>query len=211
MTLSPRRSIMHRITRRLAVIAVALIAVIGTAATASAAVKHFGYHKVREGLPTGIGHFSLTSTDIRAGRPIPHRFWGCTDTGVSPELAWSRAPSAARSYAITLFDPDAPTGSGFWHWIAFDIPAKVTSLAAGDGNSGSPEGGKGGSSDFGMSSYGGPCPPKGDGKHRYIFTVYALDVEKLEGASDKTTGATLVFTMRGHVLATGSITGRFGH
>src|SRR6266496_3290150 len=114
---SPRRSSMRRITRRLAVVAAALLVVAGTAVAVAAATRHFGYHKVRDGLPSGIRHFSLTSTDIRQGRPIPQRFWGCTGPGVSPELAWSGAPAAARSYAITVFDPDAPTGSGFWHWL----------------------------------------------------------------------------------------------
>jgi len=133
MSPSLRRSIMRPITRRLAVVTAALVLLAGTGVAASAAahVRHFGFHKVREGLPSGIRHFSLTSTDIRQGRPIPQRFWGCTGAGVSPELAWSGAPAAARSYAITVFDPDAPTGSGFWHWIAWDLPAATTSLPTG--------------------------------------------------------------------------------
>src|SRR5690349_3086616 len=202
MTLPPRRSIMHRITRRLAVIAVALIAVIGTAATASAAVKHFGYHKIREGLPTGIGHFSLTSTDIRADRPIPHRFWGCTDTGVSPQLAWSRAPSAARSYAITLFDPDAPTGSGFWHWIAWDIPAGTTSLPTG---AVLPAGAVNGTNDGGGLGYTGPCPPVGDVTHHYKFTIFAVDVASL-GLTADTHAAVVGFVLGQHAIAAGSLT-----
>src|SRR5256885_6810834 len=111
---------MHRIRRRLAVLAVVLVVVFGTAAGAYAAGRHFGYQKVREGLPDGIGRFSLTSTDIRSGRPIPQQFWGCTGPGISPQLSWSGAPAATRSYAVTVFDPDAPTGSGFWHWVGWD-------------------------------------------------------------------------------------------
>jgi Raf kinase inhibitor-like YbhB/YbcL family protein len=143
--------------------------------------------------------------------PMEHVFTHCGGKNASPQLSWSGAPQGTRSYAITCFDPDAPTGSGYWHWVAFNIPGSVTSLEAGAGNSDSPAGGKGGYSDFGMHSYGGPCPPPGHGKHHYTFTVYALDVDKVEGASENTTGATLVFSMRGHVLATGRITGLFGH
>jgi len=105
---------MHRITRRFAVVAAVVLVVLGTAVGASAAtVLHFGYHKVRVGLPTGIKHFKLTSTDIRAGKPIPARFWGCADAGISPQLSWSGAPAGTQSFAIQLFDKDAPTGSGF--------------------------------------------------------------------------------------------------
>lgn len=138
-------------------------------------------------------------------------FQMCGGKNVSPQLSWSGAPQGTKSYAITCFDPDAPTGSGYWHWLVFNIPSSVTSLDAGAGQSDSPAGGESGYSDFGMNSYGGPCPPKGHGDHRYIFTVYALDVDRIPGASNKTTGATLVFSMRGHVLASGSITGLFGH
>jgi len=156
---------------------------------------------------------TVTSTSITEGAAIPmdNVFTGCGGKNVAPALAWSGAPSGTKSFAITCFDPDAPTGSGYWHWLAFDIPAGRTSLAAGDGNKESPAGGKSGYTDFGMNSYGGPCPPKGDPPHHYIFTVYALDVDSLTGVSGKTTGATFVFNMMGHVLATGSITGQFGH
>jgi Raf kinase inhibitor-like YbhB/YbcL family protein len=156
---------------------------------------------------------TVTSTSITEGAKIPmdNVFTGCGGKNVAPALAWSGAPAGTKSFAITCFDPDAPTGSGYWHWVAFDIPGDTTSLTAGEGNDDSPAGGKGGISDFGMNSYGGPCPPKGDGDHHYTFTVYALDIDKIDGASDKTTGATLVFMMMGHVLATGTLMGRFGH
>lgn len=155
----------------------------------------------------------VSSQSIREGAPIDRRhvFTGCGGKNELPQLSWSGAPKETKSYAITCFDPDAPTGSGYWHWLAFNIPASVTSLEAGAGKDDSAGGGEGGYSDFGINSYGGPCPPKGHGDHHYTFTVYALDVDKIPGASKKTTGATLIFSMRGHVLATGSITGRFGH
>ncbi|MDB4873862.1 MAG: YbhB YbcL family protein [Gemmatimonadetes bacterium] len=169
---------------------------------------------IRAPQPPKMGNtIAVKSQSIAEGAPIgmEHVFTGCGGKNVSPQLTWSGHPAEAKSFAISCFDPDAPTGSGYWHWLAFDIPGSVTSLEAGAGNDDSPAGGKSGYTDYGMTEYGGPCPPKGDPAHRYIFTVYALDVEKIEGASKKTTGATLVFMMRGHVLATGTITARFGH
>jgi Raf kinase inhibitor-like YbhB/YbcL family protein len=143
--------------------------------------------------------------------PMENVFKNSGGKNTAPQLSWTGAPAGTKSFAITCFDPDAPTGCGYWHWLAFNIPAKVTSLNAGDGNDDSPRGGGSGYSDFGLTGYAGPDPPKGDGDHHYTFTVYALDVDTIAGASGKTTGATLVFMMRGHVLATGSITGRFAH
>jgi Raf kinase inhibitor-like YbhB/YbcL family protein len=136
--------------------------------------------------------------------PMDNVFTACGGKNISPQLTWSGAPDGTKSYAITCFDPDAPTGSGYWHWVAFNVPASVTSLTAGESPAGL------GYTDFGVAAYCGPYPPKGDVIHRYIFTVYALDVASID-ASKGTTGATLVFTMRGHVLATGSITGTFRH
>ena len=143
--------------------------------------------------------------------PMENVFTGCGGRNVAPQLTWSGAPDGTQSYAITCFDPDAPTGSGYWHWLVFNIPARVTSLKAGDGNAKSPGGGKAAYNDFSQSTYCGPCPPRGDGEHHYTFTVYALDVEEIPGVDSKTTGATVVFNMRGHVLAQGSMTVRFGH
>ena len=154
----------------------------------------------------------ITSTSIQEGATIDSQFvfTGCGGENVSPQLAWRNAPAGTKSIAITCFDPDAPTGSGYWHWVVFDVPASVTRLEAGAGGSGAPGGGRTGYNDFGVNTYAGPCPPKDDEPHHYIFTVYALDVPKLDGAGQGTTGATLVFLMRGHVLAMGRISGRFG-
>jgi Raf kinase inhibitor-like YbhB/YbcL family protein len=193
---------MRRIVRRFAVVAAVLIVVVGTAAGASAAARHFGYHKVREGLPAGIGHFSLTSTDIRAGRPIPPRFWGCTDSGVSPELTWSGAPAATRSYALSVFDADAPTGSGFWHWVAWDLPAGTTSLPTG---AVLPSGAVNGTNDGGGIGYTGPCPPVGDVTHHYRFTVVALDTPSLQLTAD-THAAVVGFVVGQHAIAAASLT-----
>lgn len=192
---------MHRITRRFAVAAATLVVLAGTAVAVAATRQHFGYQKVRSGLPSRIRHFSLTSTDIRAGRPIPHRFWGCNGPGVSPELAWSGAPKNTRSYAVMVFDPDAPTGSGFWHWIAWDVPGRTTSLPTG---AKLPSGAVNGTNDNGGVGYTGMCPPAGDITHHYRFTVVALDVRSLKLAAD-THAAAVGFTMRNHVIASASL------
>jgi Raf kinase inhibitor-like YbhB/YbcL family protein len=162
--------------------------------------------------PKGGATLKVTSTSIKEGGTIgmDYVFTGCGGKNRSPQLSWSGAPKETKSFAITCFDPDAPTGSGYWHWVAFDIPASVTSVEEGAGTDKSPAGGHSGYSDYGFASYGGPCPPKGDRAHRYVFTVYALDVPAT-GADAKCTGATCVFKMRGHVLAAGEITGTFGH
>jgi Raf kinase inhibitor-like YbhB/YbcL family protein len=193
---------MRRITGRLAVVATALLVVAGTAFAVSAATSHFGHHKIRDGLPSGIRHFSLTSTDIRQGRPIPQQFWGCSDPGVSPELAWSGAPEGTRSYAVMVFDPDAPTGSGFWHWIAWDIPAGTTSLPTG---ATLPSGAVNGINDGGGVGYTGPCPPAGDITHHYQFTVVALDVPSLQQPAD-THAAAVGFVIGGHAIGSASLT-----
>jgi len=162
--------------------------------------------------PKSVSSLNVSSASFSNDGSIPMEnvFTGCGGKNTAPQLSWKGAPDGTKSYAITCFDPDAPTGSGYWHWLAFNIPAKVTSLDAENGE-GAPSAGKSGYNDFGLNGYAGPCPPKGDGQHNYTFTVYALDTDVISGASGKTTGATLVFMMRGHVLATGSITGRFGH
>jgi Raf kinase inhibitor-like YbhB/YbcL family protein len=193
----------HRITRRLAVVLSVVLVVVGTAAGASAATfLHFGYHKVRSGLPAGIGHFTLTSTDVRAGRPIPQRFWGCTDSGVSPQLSWAGAPASTRSYAITLFDRDAPTGSGFWHWVAWDIPYGTTSLPTA---AALPAGAVNGTNDGGGLGYTGPCPPTGDITHHYVFTVVALGVPSL-GLPADTPPPVVGFVVGQNALASATFT-----
>ena len=127
----------------------------------------------------------------------------------SPHLSWSGAPPETKSYAIVLHDPDAPTGTGFFHWVVFNIPAETTELHEDAGAKGGhklPKGAKHGHTDFGLSHYGGPAPPPGHGPHHYNFHVYALDVPSLE-AGETSTAALLRFMMRGHVLAEGMLTG----
>ncbi len=190
---------MRAATRRSAlIVAVAAVVLFGTALAAAAASRHFGYHKVREGLPKGLAHFTVTSTDLRAGKPIPQQpFWGCDGTTESPQLSWYGAPSATRSYVITMFDSDAPTGSGFWHWVAWDLPGSTTSLPTG---AALPAGAVNGANDGGGFGYTGPCPPAGDVTHHYHITVVALDVPSL-GLAATTHAAAVGFNVGQHALA----------
>lgn len=135
--------------------------------------------------------FILRSPDIKSGSSISDEQvfngFGCQGGNISPALNWSGAPSGTKSYAVTVYDPDAPTGSGWWHWIVFNIPANVYGLAKNAGNTQTnllPAGSIQSRTDFGKPGYGGPCPPAGDKPHRYIFTVYALKVDKLPLEAD---------------------------
>ena len=138
--------------------------------------------------------FTLSSPDLAAGK-IGNQFiangFGCTGGNVSPALVWQHAPAGTQSFSITMYDPDAPTGSGFWHWAVYNIPASATGLAQGAGNAPEklPAPAFGGNNDFqdtgvtGVNgNYGGPCPPVGDKAHRYVFTVYALAVDNVQAA-----------------------------
>ena len=157
---------------------------------------------------------TVTSSVFRDGQTIPQSAvfngMGCTGDNRSPDLSWSGAPSATKSYAITIWDPDAPTGVGFVHWVLFNIPAGVTALDAGAGSR--KDAGvhaTHGTSDFGMQAYGGPCPPPNDPPHHYHLVVYALNVEKIEGADETTSYAKFKFMIREHTLATGEIVGLY--
>jgi Raf kinase inhibitor-like YbhB/YbcL family protein len=125
--------------------------------------------------------FDLKSKDITPGSKIKNDFifngMDCKGDNKSPELHWSGAPKGTKSFAVTLYDPDAPTGSGFWHWVIINIPATQTSLPQSWKTSGTD--GTEITSDFGMTTYGGPCPPPGK-PHRYIFTVHALKTDKID-------------------------------
>jgi len=122
---------------------------------------------------------------------------------VSPDLSWSAGPEGTRTYAVTCYDPDAPTTVGFSHWVRFDIPLEVGAVPAGASGPGID-----GFTDWGESRYGGMAPPAGDPPHRYQFTVFALDVDTL-GVDATTTYAKFRFLIRGHVLAQGTLTGKF--
>lgn len=137
--------------------------------------------------------------------------FGCTGKNVSPELEWKNAPKNTKSFAVTVYDPDAPTGSGWWHWVIFNIPAGTAKLTenAGDIASGlAPKGSIQSITDFGKPGYGGACPPPGDKPHRYIFTVYALDIEALQ-LDQSSSGAMVGFNLNQHTLAKATLTALF--
>ena len=152
---------------------------------------------------------TVTSSVVRDGQTIPMSAvfddFGCTGNNQSPDLAWSGAPDGTKSFAVTMYDPDAPTTVGFVHWVLFDIPADVTSLDAGAGaDKHAGVRATHGFTDYGASRYGGPCPPPGDPAHHYHLTVWALDLDKL-GVDETTTYAKFRFMIRGHVLASGEL------
>ena len=131
--------------------------------------------------------FTLMSNDLAHGKFMDKRQefngFGCSGGDQSPHLKWSNAPVGTKSFAITVYDPDAPTGSGWWHWQVVNIPANVTEFSAGVGSPDKklmPVGSMQILNDYGVRGFGGACPPKGHGKHRYRFTVYALSVAKLD-------------------------------
>ena len=148
-----------------------------------------------------VPEFTVTSTDFTADGVLPEaHVYSAGNT--SPQLSWSGAPAGTKSYAVTCFDPDAPTGSGFWHWSLFDIPAEVTELPTGAGSgdfTGLPAGAVHARNDYGSLDFGGAAPPPGDGPHRYVFTVYAVDQEKL-GPDADTSPAAVGFNLRFHTL-----------
>ena len=155
----------------------------------------------------------VVSTSLVDGGRLPeeHVFdgWGFTGGNVSPQLSWAGAPEGTQSYAVTCFDPDAPTPSGFWHWLLVGIPAEVTSLDAGVGTAdGAPEGAFHVVNDFGNKRYDGAAPPAGDQNHRYLFAVHALDTDDL-GLDDTASAAVTAFTMGGHTLARGVLSASY--
>ncbi len=162
------------------------------------------------------GKLTVKSTDLKPGGTLADaqvfNGMGCTGGNLSPELSWSGAPKGTKSFVVTAYDPDAPTGSGWWHWVVFNLPAGTMSLEEG---AGSPDGGKlppgtvQGRTDFGAPGFGGACPPPGDKPHRYVFTVYALKVDKLEVPPDASP-AMVGFMTKANALGSASLTARYG-
>jgi Raf kinase inhibitor-like YbhB/YbcL family protein len=156
---------------------------------------------------------TVSSTSFRNNDRLPeeHVFdgWGMTGGNVSPQLSWSGAPEGTQGYAVTCFDPDAPTPSGFWHWLLVGLPAGATSLEAGAGTPDkAPHGAFHISNDFGDKKYDGAAPPEGDHNHRYMFAVTALDTDNL-GLDDTASAAVTAFNMGMHTLARGVITATY--
>ena len=163
--------------------------------------------------PALAAEFMLNSTEVKSGTPmgIAQAFTDCKGQNVSPALTWSGEPSGTQSFAVTMYDSDARGGDGWWHWMVFNIPATVHSLAAGAGSDGSkalPVGAGEGRNDFGISQYSGPCPPVGDHAHHYEITVYAVKVAHLP-LDNTATGAAVSAQLRSNTLATAKIVGRY--
>jgi Raf kinase inhibitor-like YbhB/YbcL family protein len=153
--------------------------------------------------------FTLKSKDIGGQATSKEVFkgFGCTGENISPELYWENAPAGTKSFAITMYDPDAPTGSGFWHWVVFDIPANISELKSNSGNIAkglAPAGAIQSATDFGQPGYGGPCPPEGHGFHTYMITLYALNTDKL-GLDKTATPAFVGFNLHGATIGKASL------
>ncbi|MGH3646300.1 MAG: YbhB/YbcL family Raf kinase inhibitor-like protein [Micromonosporaceae bacterium] len=159
--------------------------------------------------------FTLQSDDIADGQQLSddhvYNQGGFSGGNISPQLSWSGFPLETGSFAVTCFDPDAPTGSGFWHWVLFDIPASVTEFPRGAGSGeGLPPGAVHVRNDAGSKDFAGAFPPKGDPPHRYIYAVHAVDSEKLGPDADASC-AVVGFNLTFHTLARGVITPTYGH
>lgn len=169
------------------------------------------------GLAFGVAHaqslrtFTLTSPDVRSQARVPNAFvfkgMGCDGDNRSPALAWNNPPDGTKSFAVTMYDSDAPTGSGWWHWVIFDIPASLSSLPQNSGDltqNLAPVGAIQSRTDFGAPGYGGPCPPIGK-PHRYTITVHALAVQSL-GLDKEASGAMVGLLLNTHRLGRASMT-----
>jgi Raf kinase inhibitor-like YbhB/YbcL family protein len=158
-----------------------------------------------------VASFDVTSSDVADGETLANaqvaNFMGYSGENLSPQLSWSGFPAETKSFAVTVHDPDAPTGSGFWHWVAVNIPGDVHELESGAGSDGSddlPEGVLQLRNDAGTRGYAGAAPPVGDVAHRYVTTVHALDVERLDVEGDSAP-AIAGFNLRFHAIARAQI------
>ncbi len=160
--------------------------------------------------------FRLISPDIVPGQPIAaaqvYNGFGCTGGNVSPSLSWRNPPAGTMSFALMVHDPDAPTGSGWWHWVVWNLPANLQSLPSRAGDPGSnlmPAGVVQGNTDFGAPGYGGPCPPPGDKPHRYYFRLHALKTERLDLPSGAT-AAMVGFNVNANTIAVAELMATYG-
>jgi len=163
--------------------------------------------------PSAHAEMTLSSTDISEGATLANaqvfKGFGCEGDNISPQLSWSGAPEGTKSFALNVYDPDAPTGSGWWHWVAFNIPADTKELATGASKTAMPAGTIESMTDYGSAGFGGACPPVGDKPHRYIFTLYALDIDKID-ADEKASGALAGYFINAHTIEKASITATYG-
>ena len=160
--------------------------------------------------------FTLSSPTIKPGSMLTDaqvfKGFGCEGKNISPALKWSGAPKDTKSFALTVYDPDAPTGSGWWHWVVYNIPASATELPEGAGaadGKAMPAGAVQGRTDFGTAGFGGACPPPGDKPHRYIFTVHALKTEKIDAPADAS-AALVGFMINANRIGKASFEAKYG-
>jgi len=157
-------------------------------------------------------NFVLTSPDLKEGHFMAkaQEFdgFGCNGQNISPELNWQNAPAGTKSFAVTVFDPDAPTCSGFWHWLVTDIPVAAQGLAQGAGKGSLPPGARVFTNDYGSKEFGGACPPEGHGMHRYQFTVWALPEDTLP-AADGASAAVVGFMLNAMALGKATLTATY--
>jgi Raf kinase inhibitor-like YbhB/YbcL family protein len=160
-----------------------------------------------------LAQMTLTSPDFAEGASLPEaqvlNGFGCAGGNSSPALDWSGAPEGTRSFVLTVHDPDAPTGSGWWHWTVANIPATVTGLAAGASPAGLPAGAVEGRTDFGTPGFGGACPPEGEAPHRYVFTLFAIPESTLP-LDANASGAMVGDYARAMALETATLTALHG-
>ena len=169
-------------------------------------------------LATGIAQadpaFKLKSADVSESQPLKpaqvFKGFGCKGGNLSPQLEWSGAPAGTKSFAVTVYDPDAPTGSGWWHWVVYNLPASVSKLEGGAGQSGKlPQGARHGRNDYGSFDFGGACPPEGDKPHRYIFTVHALKTDKIDVPEDASS-ALIGYMINANRIGAATVTATYG-
>ncbi len=158
------------------------------------------------------GNFTLSSSDLGGQLSMKQVFngFGCEGENISPALQWKEAPEGTKSFALTMYDPDAPTGSGWWHWVVYNIPAATTEIAANASAAKKlPKGAVESVTSYGAPGFGGACPPVGDRAHRYIFTLYALNVESLDLGANPSP-ALVGYNLNAHAIEKSSIMAYYG-